>query len=149
VLVSGGVIFERPKYPVPELFVESSRLKTEGVEERVGATALDRIGFGTRHQFPAKALFSHRHGDRKRSYVQPSGPNVSEQTAKYLAIFILEKESDRIPFSLSGNRDIVIIDYRLHKVAHLGGGIGFEYYSSLAHKINGQTDMKTTLPILL
>ena len=56
VLVSDWVIFQRSEYPVPELFVKWSCLKTEGVEERVGAPALNRISLGTLHQFPAKAL---------------------------------------------------------------------------------------------
>jgi hypothetical protein len=42
--VSNGVIFKRPKCPVPELFVKWSRLKTEGVKECIGTSALNRIG---------------------------------------------------------------------------------------------------------
>jgi hypothetical protein len=41
-LVPDRMIFKRPKDAVPELFVEWLRLKTEGVEECIGATALDR-----------------------------------------------------------------------------------------------------------
>src|ERR1700675_3799580 len=112
-LVSDGVIFKRPKYPVPEFFVERSRLKTEGVEERIGATALDRIIFRTLHQFLAKAMPSHRRCYRKRSHVQPSRPNISEQSAQYLTIFVPEKESDRIPFRPPGARNVIVIDNRL------------------------------------
>jgi hypothetical protein len=54
----------------------------------------------TLDQLPAKALSSNRHGHRKRSHMQPSSPSISEQTAQYLAFFILEKESDRVPFAL-------------------------------------------------
>jgi hypothetical protein len=140
VLVSDRVIFQRPKYPVPEFFVKWSCLKTEGVKERICAAAFDRVGFGTLHQFPAKALSSHRHGHREDSHVQPSSPNISEQTAQYLAVFILEKESDRIPISVPGTCDVVIDDNRLHEVVHLGGGIGIEYYSNVAHKNGGKVD---------
>ena len=139
-LVSGGMIFQRFKYPVPELFVKWPRLKTEGVEVCIGAAALNRIGFGTLHQFLSKALSSRWHSDREDSHVQPSSPNISEQTAQYLAVFILEKESDRIPISVPGTCDVVIDDNRLHEVVHLGGGIGIEYYSNVAHKNGGKED---------
>jgi hypothetical protein len=140
VMVSDWVIFQRPKYPVPEFFVKWSCLKTEGVKERIGAAALNRVGFGALHQFLTKALSSDRHGYRKRSDVQPSSPNISEQTAQYLAVFILEKESDWIPISVPGTCDVVIDDNRLHEVVHLGGGIGIEYYSNVAHKNGGKVD---------
>ena len=104
------MIFKRPKYAIPELFVKWSRLKTEGVKVCICATALDRIGFGTLHQFLAKAMPSHRRGYRKGSNVQPSRPNISEQSAQYLTVFVPEKESDRIPFSLSGNREMSVTD---------------------------------------
>src|ERR1700682_787024 len=118
-LVSDGMIFKRPKDAIPELFVKWSCLKAEGVEKCIGAAALDGIEFRTFHQFPAKAMPTHRRGYRKRSHVQPCRPNISEQTAQYLAIFVPEKEGDRIPFSLSGNRNVVIIDYRLHELVHV------------------------------
>ena len=71
-LLADRMIFKRPKYSVPELFVKWSCLKTEGVKECIGAAALDRIVFRKLHQLPAKALSSHRHGHRKRSHVQPA-----------------------------------------------------------------------------
>jgi hypothetical protein len=76
-----------------------------------------------------------------RAITIPGGEcsEISEQTAQNLAIFILEKESDRIPFGLPGACDVVIIEQRLHDVVHLGGGIAFEYYSDFAHK-SGTTD---------
>ena len=149
VLVSDRVIFQRPKYPVPELFVKWSGLKTEGVKECIGATALDRIGFGTLHQLLAKAPSSDRHCHRERSDVQPSSPNISEQTAQYLAVFILEKESDRIPFSQSGNSNDVIIDHRLHEVVHLGGGIRLENYGRVAHKDGREGGCLKARPLII
>jgi len=68
------MIFKRPKDSVPELFVKWSRLKTESVEECIGATALDRIGLGTLHQFLAKATPPHRRGHRKAAQISPSNP---------------------------------------------------------------------------
>jgi hypothetical protein len=127
VLVPNRMIFKRPEYAVPELFVKWSCLKTEGVEVCIGATAHDRIGLGTLHQFRAKSMPSHRRGYRKGFNVQPSRPNISEQSAQYLAIFVLEKESHRIPFRLSGARDAIVIDNRLYDVAVMGG-IGIENY---------------------
>jgi hypothetical protein len=41
-LVPDRMIFKRPEYAVPEFFAERSRLKTEGVEECIGATAIDK-----------------------------------------------------------------------------------------------------------
>jgi hypothetical protein len=64
--------------------------------------------------------------------VQPSSPNISEQTAQYLAIFVPEKESDRIPFRLSGARNAIVIDNRLYDVAVIGG-IRIENYSKVVH----------------
>jgi hypothetical protein len=90
-LVSGRMIFKRPKDAIPELFVKWSCLKTEGVKECIGAAALDRIEFRTLHQFLSKALSSHWHGHREDSHVQPSTPNISEQTAQYLTLFVPEK----------------------------------------------------------
>jgi hypothetical protein len=98
--------------------------------------ALDRIVFGTLHQFFSKALSSYRHGYRKYSYMQPSCPNISEQATHKLAIFALEKESDRIPFGLAGTGNVVIDDNRLHEIVYLCGGIGIEYYGNVAH-MNG------------
>jgi hypothetical protein len=126
------------KFRCPE-----SRLKTEGVKERIGSATLNRVGFGTLHQFLSKAMSSHAHGNPERSHMQPSSPNISKQTAHKLTIFALEKESDRVPFSLSGTGNVMIDDNRFHEVVHLGGGIGVEYYISLDHTINGPTDMKT------
>jgi len=116
-LVSGRMILQRPKYTIPQFFVKGSRLKTEGVEKCIGTATLDRIVFRALHQFPAEATPSHWGGHRKRSHVEPTRPNISEQTAQYLAIFVPEKESDRIPFALSGDRNIVIIDHGLHNIA--------------------------------
>ena len=68
-LVPDRMIFKRPKNVLPEFFVERSRLKTEGVEECIGAASLDRIKFRTLHQFPPKAMPSRRRGHGKRSDV--------------------------------------------------------------------------------
>jgi hypothetical protein len=82
-LVSSRMILKHPKDAIPEFFVEWSGLETEGVEECIGAAALDRIEFRTLHQLPAKAMPSRRRGYyRKRTHVQPSRPNISEQTAQ-------------------------------------------------------------------
>ena len=75
---------------------------------------------------------SHRRGYRKGSNVQPSRPNISEQSAQYLTVFVPEKESHRIPFSLSGARNAIVIDNRLYDVAVMGG-IRIENYSRVAH----------------
>ena len=75
------MIFKRPKYAVPQLFVKASCLKTEGVKVCISAAAFDRIGFGTLHQFLAKATPPHRRGYSKGFNVQPSRPNMSEQSA--------------------------------------------------------------------
>jgi hypothetical protein len=48
-LVSGRMILKNPKDAEPELFVKWSCLKTEGVKERIGASALNR----TLHQLAA------------------------------------------------------------------------------------------------
>ena len=101
---------------------------------------LDCIAFGTLHQFLTKTTPSNRCGYRKGSHMQPSRPNISEQSAQYLTVFVSEKESDRIPFSLSCGRNVVIIDYRLYEVAHVGGGVGIEYYGSVAHKNGWETE---------
>jgi hypothetical protein len=63
------MILKYSKDAISEFFVEGSRLKTEGVEECVGAAALDRIKFRTLHQFPAKAMPSRGRGHGKRSDV--------------------------------------------------------------------------------
>jgi hypothetical protein len=77
-------------------------LKTEGVQKCIGAATLQCLKFRKLQQFPAKATPSRRRGYGKPSNVQPSRPDLSEQTAQDLAIFVLEKECDRIPFSLPG-----------------------------------------------
>ncbi len=58
--MSCRMIIEHSKDAITELFVERSRLKTEGVEERIGAATLNCIKFGTLHQFLAKSMSSHR-----------------------------------------------------------------------------------------
>jgi hypothetical protein len=131
-LVPDRMILKRPEYAVPELFVKRSRLKTEGVKVCIGATALNRIGLGTLHQFLAKATPPHRRGYSKGFNVQPSRPNMSDQSTQYLTVFVPEKESDRIPFRLSGARNAIVIDNRLYDVA-LPGGIGIEHYGGVAH----------------
>src|ERR1700760_5005886 len=135
-LVSERMILQRPKYAIPQFFVEGSRLKTEGIEECIGTAAFDRIVFRTLHQFLAKTTPSHRGGHRKRPYLQPSRPDISEQATQYLAIFIPEKESDRIPFCPSRHRDIVMIDHGLHNVAQIGTRVRIEYDRSIAHNKN-------------
>jgi hypothetical protein len=152
VLVSGGMIFKRPKYPVPEFFVKWSCLKTEGVEVCIRAVALDRIEFRTLHQFLSKALSSHWHGHREDSHEQPSTPNISEQPAQYLTLFNPEKECDRIPFSLPGTCNVMIDDNRFHEVAQIGGGIGVEYYSCVTHNdgwIKQSVDISVTFSVRL
>jgi hypothetical protein len=64
--VPDRMIFKRSKNAVPELFVKWSGLKTEAVEECIGATALNRIGCGTLHQFLAEAMPSRRRGNGNR-----------------------------------------------------------------------------------
>src|SRR5580704_12068301 len=110
------MIFKHPKYSVPKFFVKWSCLKAECVEECIGATALDRVGFGTLHQFLSKALSSHRLGHGEHSYVEPGSPNISEQTAQYLTRFVLEKERYRIPFGFSRACNVVIDDNRFHEI---------------------------------
>jgi hypothetical protein len=63
------MILKHSKDAIPEFLLEGSRLKTEGVEECVGAAEFDRIKFRTLHQFPAKAMSSRRRGHGKRSDV--------------------------------------------------------------------------------
>jgi hypothetical protein len=56
-LVSGRIILKHSKDPLSEfLNRQGSRLKIEGVEECIGAAALDRIKFRTLRQFRAKAM---------------------------------------------------------------------------------------------
>ena len=66
-LVPGGMILKHPKDAISEFFVEGSRLKTEGVKESIGASALNRIKFRTLHQFPAESVPSSRRAYSKRS----------------------------------------------------------------------------------
>jgi hypothetical protein len=80
-LVSGGMILEHSKNAVSTLFIEGSCLKTEGVKKCVGAATLDRVKLRTLYQFCAKATPSRRRSDGKRSHVQPSRPDISDQTA--------------------------------------------------------------------
>ena len=55
-LVSCWMVLKGSKNAISEFFVKGARLKTEGVEKRVGATAFDGIEFRTLHQFFAKAM---------------------------------------------------------------------------------------------
>ena len=132
-LVPDGMILEHPEYAVPEPFVKWSCLKTERVKVGIGATALDRIGLGTLHQFLAKATPSHRRCYSKRFNVEPSRPNMSDQSAQYLTVFVPEKECDRIPFRLSCARNAIVIDHRLHNVAQIDSGIRIEDNGRVAH----------------
>src|SRR5271166_4233651 len=141
-LVSDGVIFQRPKYSVPELFVKWPCLKTEGVEECIGAAALDRIEFRTLHHLPTKAMPAYRRGYRKDSNVQPSRPNISEQSAQYLTVLVLQEESNRIPISLPGDCDIMINHNRLHDVAQIDSRIRIENYGRVAHNNKWKTEHK-------
>ena len=68
-LVSDWMVLKRSKDAISEFFVKGSRLKTEGVEECIGAATLDGIKFCTLHQLLAKAMPSRRRGHRKRSDV--------------------------------------------------------------------------------
>jgi hypothetical protein len=68
-LVSGWMVLKRSKDAIPEFFVKGSRLKTEGVEECIGAATLDSIKFRTLHQFLATTMPSRRSGHGKRSDV--------------------------------------------------------------------------------
>ena len=68
-LVSDRMILKRPKDAVPQFFIKRFCLKTEGVEECIGAAALNRIEFRTLHQLPAKAMTSHRRSHGERSHV--------------------------------------------------------------------------------
>jgi hypothetical protein len=64
--------------------------------------------------------------------MQPSRPNISEQSAQHLTVSVPEKECDRIPFRLSGARNAIVIDNRLYDVA-VDGGIRIENYGRVAH----------------
>jgi len=59
-LVACRMILKRSKDTISEFFVKGSRLKTERVEECIGAAMLNRIKFRTLHQFLAKAMPSRR-----------------------------------------------------------------------------------------
>ena len=63
------MILERSKDPISKFFVEGSRLKTEGVQECIGAATLQGVKFRTLHQLPAKAMPSRRRSHGKRSNV--------------------------------------------------------------------------------
>jgi hypothetical protein len=131
-LVPDRMILKRPEYAVSELFVEWSCLKTEGVKVCISAAALYRIEFRTLYQFPAKTTSPDWRGYCKRPHVQPSRPNMSDQSTQYLTVFVPEKECDRIPFRLSGARNAIVIDNCLYDVATIGG-IGIEHYGRVAH----------------
>jgi hypothetical protein len=68
-LVSCRMILKRSKDAISEFFVKGSRLKTEGVEECIGAATLDSVKFRSLHQFLAKTMPSRRRGHGKRSDV--------------------------------------------------------------------------------
>jgi hypothetical protein len=55
-----------------------------------GTTALERIVLRTLHQFLAKAMPSHGRGHGKPSNVKPSRLNISEQSAQYITVCVLE-----------------------------------------------------------
>ena len=63
-----------------------------------------------------------------------SRPDVPEQTAQNFPAFISEKESDRIPFRLSGDRHVMMVDHPLHHVAQIGGRIRVENDGGVGHK---------------
>jgi hypothetical protein len=86
-LVSGRMILKHSADAISEFFVEGSRLKTEGVQECIGAATLNRVKFRTHHQFLTKATPSHSRSHGKRSDVQPSPPNISEQNRPTLLHF--------------------------------------------------------------
>ena len=68
-LVSGWMVLQRSKDVISKFFVKGSRLKTEGIEECIGAAPLDSITFRTLHQFLAKTALSSRRGYDKCSDV--------------------------------------------------------------------------------
>ena len=66
------MILQHAKDPIAQFFVEGPRLKTEGVQEGIGAATLPRITLRPLQQFPAKALPARRRGQRERPDVKPS-----------------------------------------------------------------------------
>ena len=66
-LVSDRMILKYSKNAISEFLVEGSRLKTEGVQECIGAATPNRIKFRALHQFLAIALPSRRRSHGKRS----------------------------------------------------------------------------------
>jgi hypothetical protein len=129
------MILKHSKDAISKCFIEAWRMKTEGVKERIGAAALDRIKFRTLHQFLAKATSSRGRGHSKRSDVQPSGPNVPKQTAQDLAVFVPEKKGHRIPFSVAGDRNVMHVDDLLHNVVQIGSCIRVEYYGGVLQRM--------------
>src|SRR5262249_36531392 len=95
---------------------------------------LQCVGFGAPHQFAAKTTSAHRRRYPERADVEPSGPDVSEQTAQHLAALILQKERNRIPLYSSGGRNIMIVDKGLHDIAQLIGRIRFKDYRGIVHR---------------
>jgi len=63
------MILKRSKDPISKFFVEGSRLKTEGVQEGIGATALECVKFRTFHQLTAETAASYRRSHGKRTDV--------------------------------------------------------------------------------
>jgi len=116
ILAADRMIFKRPEYAVPELFVKWSCLKTEGVKVCIRAAALYRIEFRTLYQFPAKPTPAHWHAYRKRPHTCSQAAQICPiKSTQYLSVFVPEKESHRIPFRLSGGRNAIVIDNRLSR----------------------------------
>jgi hypothetical protein len=66
-LVPSGMVLKGSEDAIAEFFVEGSCLKTEGIEECIRASALDRIGFRALHELRAEAMPSRRRRQGKGS----------------------------------------------------------------------------------
>src|SRR5208282_4634113 len=77
-------------------FIEWARLVAAGLQERIGAFLRDRILLRRRHETGCVAAPAPFAIDPERSHVQPSAPNVAEQSSAHGVAWIFDEESDRV-----------------------------------------------------
>jgi hypothetical protein len=129
-----------PKRDTPVFNKKGSRLKTESVEDawvQPRSTAQSSARFIDSLPKPCP-----RTGAATASILTCSQATQisSSKPPNTFTILGPEKESDRIPFSLPGDRNVIINDHCLHDVAQIGGGIRVEYYSSVVRKMCGKAE---------
>src|SRR5208282_157594 len=137
------------KKPITKLFIEWARLVAAGLQKSIGAFLRDRILLRRCHEACCVAAPAPLAIDPERSHVEPSAPNIAEQSSAHGAAWVFDEKSDRVVLRKAGCRHVVLIDAPLDRLGPRPRRIQFHdnFWSGHSRLRGANRCARTALPL--